>query len=102
MSVSICSPDYGNKLKDFALLTIVDKISKKILVCAPVDSDGDGKINIRIEHKASSAAVPTQITAYTLFNNIVSFTAALNATGDYSISYSCNALIISYSCNAAN
>ena len=88
ISASICSADYGSQLKDFAV-TIVNKISEKTLACAPVDSDGDGKVNIKITYMASVAAVPVEITAFTLLNNIVSFTAPLSSAGDYLIKYSC-------------
>lgn len=88
ISASLCSANYGAQLKDFAV-TIVNKISEKTLLCAPIDSDGDGKVNIKITYKESIAAAPVEITAYNLLNNIVSFTTPLNLVGDYSIKYSC-------------
>ena len=87
INLSICSPQYGNQLKDFAT-SIVTKISEQTLSCNPVDQNRDGVVDIRISY-VSGGGVTGSITNFVVSGNKVRFLAPLNITGDYVIDYFC-------------
>lgn len=86
-SVSICSPQYGNQLKDFAS-SIIAKVSEQTLACNPIDQDKDGKLDIQISYTGAGGTTGA-ITNFVVSGNKVRFLTPLVMIGDYVINYYC-------------
>ena len=86
-SVSICSPQYGNQLKDFAS-SIIAKVSEQTLACNPIDQNRDGVLDIQISYTGAGGAAGT-ITNFVVAGNKVRFLTPLVLIGDYVINYYC-------------
>lgn len=86
-SVSICSPQYGNQLKDFAS-SIIAKVSEQTLACNPIDQDKDGKLDIQITYTGTGGSTGA-ITNFVVSGNKVRFLTPLVTIGEYVINYYC-------------
>ncbi|MFS4457576.1 hypothetical protein [Bdellovibrio sp. HCB2-146] len=80
---SVCEADYGTQLSSIG--SGVSKVVRSIgLECAPVDADGDGKVDITVYNQASAQ----YLTNFTVSGSLLTFSDVL-PSGVTTLNYNC-------------
>ncbi len=85
VAASICDENYGSQFQMIADSTI-GKIAQLSLECAPVDKDGDSKLDVLITSSTGEILSPS---SYEISDSKIVFTPALENVGQYTATYSC-------------